>query len=104
MRLPMVLALGEEVTAKGRRMSTSTPKSATSEALLGLGNAIPLAEASARDASFDYLRSFVVLLVLLHHSVLAYAVMWPAQPKTFTILPAPIIDPQRWAGFDILVM
>ena len=64
----------------------------------------PLSDASARDASFDYLRAFIVLLVLLHHSVLAYAVMWPAQPRTFSILPAPIVDPQRWAGFDVLAI
>lgn len=63
---------------------------------------IPRSDASARDASFDYLRAFVVLLVLLHHSVLAYAVLWPAQPRTFGILPAPIVDPRRWAGFDVL--
>ena len=51
------------------------------------GKANPLPAASARDASLDYLRAFIVLLVLLHHSVLAYAVMWPAQPRTFRILP-----------------
>jgi peptidoglycan/LPS O-acetylase OafA/YrhL len=68
------------------------------------GKADPLPAASARDASFDYLRAFIVLLVLLHHSVLAYAVLWPAQPRTFSILPAPIVDPQRWAGFDVLVI
>jgi len=65
---------------------------------------IRLSEASARDASFDYLRAFIVLLVLLHHSVLAYATLWPAQPKTFQILPAPIVDLQRWAGFDLLAI
>jgi peptidoglycan/LPS O-acetylase OafA/YrhL len=68
------------------------------------GKANPLPAAGVRDASLDYLRAFIVLLVLLHHSVLAYAVMWPAQPRTFSILPAPIIDPQRWAGFDVLVI
>jgi peptidoglycan/LPS O-acetylase OafA/YrhL len=68
------------------------------------GMANPLPDVSARDASFDYLRAFIVLLVLLHHSVLAYAVMWPAQPRTFNILPAPIVDPQRWAGFDALAI
>ncbi|MBR0799223.1 acyltransferase [Bradyrhizobium jicamae] len=68
------------------------------------GTVNPVADASARDASFDYLRAFIVLLVLLHHSVLAYAVMWPAQPSTFNILPAPIVDPQRWAGFDLLAV
>jgi peptidoglycan/LPS O-acetylase OafA/YrhL len=68
------------------------------------GEANPLPAAIARDASLDYLRAFVVLLVLLHHSVLAYAVMWPVQPRIFRILPAPIVDPQRWAGFDVLAV
>jgi peptidoglycan/LPS O-acetylase OafA/YrhL len=62
----------------------------------------PLSDANARDASFDYLRAFVVVLVILHHSVLAYAVVWPAQPRTFEILAAPVVDPERWAGFDVL--
>ncbi len=46
----------------------------------------------------------MVLLVLLHHSVLAYAVMWPTQPQTFSIAPAPIVDSQRWAGFDFFAI
>jgi hypothetical protein len=54
---------------------------------------------SARDASFDYLRAFIVLLGLLHHSVLAYGVMWQAQPTTFTI-----VDLQRWTGFVVLAV
>ena len=64
----------------------------------------PVPAASTRDAGLDYLRAFIVLLVLLHHSVLAYSTLWPPQPKTFTILPAPIVDPHRWAGFDVLAM
>jgi peptidoglycan/LPS O-acetylase OafA/YrhL len=63
-----------------------------------------LPAAGARDASLDYLRAFIVLLVLVHHSVLAYAIMWPAQRTTFAILPAPIVDHQRWAGFDLLAI
>jgi len=58
----------------------------------------------ARDASLDYLRAFIVVLVLVHHAVLAYAMMWPGQPRTFQILPAPIVDPQRFAGFDLLAI
>jgi peptidoglycan/LPS O-acetylase OafA/YrhL len=89
-------------------MSTSTPRLIKGEALsLGWNDtdkAVPLSDLSARDASFDYLRAFIVLLVLLHHSVLAYAVMWPAQPRTFKIFFAPIVDPQRWAGFDVLAI
>jgi peptidoglycan/LPS O-acetylase OafA/YrhL len=63
---------------------------------------VPLSDANARDASLDHLRAFIVLLVLMHHSLLAYAVLWPAQSRTFEILPAPIVDPQRWLGFDVL--
>ncbi len=62
------------------------------------------AAAGVRDASLDYLRASIVVLVLVHHSVLAYAMMWPVQPRTFHILPAPIIDPQRFAGFDLLAI
>ena len=87
-------------------MSTSTPRLFEGEALSLAWNhtdkSIPLSD--ARDASFDYLRAFIVLLVLLHHSVLAYAVMWPAQPATFTIFFAPIVDPRRWTGFDVLAI
>jgi peptidoglycan/LPS O-acetylase OafA/YrhL len=87
-------------------MSTSAPKLPKSEAIsksrIDMNKPIPLSDASARDASFDYLRAFIVLLVLLHHSVLAYAVVWPAQSRTFEIVPAPIVDPQRWAGFDVV--
>ena len=68
------------------------------------GETNAVAAAGTRDASLDYLRAFIVLLVLVHHSVLAYAIMWPAQPKRFAILPAPIIDPQRFAGFDVLAI
>src|SRR5258708_20874564 len=69
-----------------------------------MGKANPLPAASAREARFDYLRAFIVLLVLLHNSVLSSAVMWPAPPRRVTILPAPIVDPQRWAGLDLLVI
>jgi hypothetical protein len=30
--------------------------------------------------------------------------MWRAQPTTFTIFFAPIVDLQRWAGFDVLAV
>jgi len=74
------------------------------EARIDTGKANRPVVAGARDASFDYLRALIVLLVLLHHSVLAYVVMWPAQSRIFSILPAPIVDPRRWAGFDLLAI
>jgi len=33
-----------------------------------------------------------------------WGISWPAQPKIFTILSAPIVDLQRWAGFDVIAM
>jgi peptidoglycan/LPS O-acetylase OafA/YrhL len=74
------------------------------EVRIDAAKAVPASAAGDRDASFDYLRAFIVLLVLLHHSVLAYARMWPEQSATFKILPAPIIDPERWAGFDLIAI
>ncbi|MBV8752942.1 MAG: acyltransferase [Hyphomicrobiales bacterium] len=88
-------------------MSTSTPKLAKGEAparLTPTSKEIPFSDARVRDPSVDYLRAFIVLLVLLHHSVLAYATFWSAQPRIFTVTPAPVVDPQRWGGFDLLVL
>jgi peptidoglycan/LPS O-acetylase OafA/YrhL len=51
----------------------------------------------------DYLRAFIVLLVLLQHSGMAYVVAWDRQPATFKIMAAPILDSVRWIGFDVLV-
>jgi len=52
-----------------------------------------------RVPAFDDLRSFGVLLVLLHHTVLAYVpfgFLNPADPmKTFS----PIVNGARWVGF-----
>ena len=59
-------------------------------------------QAQSRRVAFDYLRTFVVVLVVWHHAVLAYAMsatINPANPiATFT----PVADMQRWLGFDVL--
>jgi hypothetical protein len=47
--------------------------------------------ASARIAALDRARTFVTLLVLLHHSVLNYT--WFGHG-----------DPKRWLGFDLVVL
>jgi peptidoglycan/LPS O-acetylase OafA/YrhL len=64
--------------------------------------------ASIRNASLSYLRAFVTLLVVAHHSVLAYHTSAPPLPKDITVQPAwwqafPVVDPARWAGFGLLV-
>lgn len=54
-------------------------------------------------AVFDYLRTFAILLVLLHHAILAYvtfAQLNPATPFTF----APVVDSQKWSGFDLIAL
>src|SRR5215468_4730688 len=52
------------------------------------------------------LRAFVILVVLSFHSVLAYLHFLPAAPSGFDSPPYlwrafPIIDSQRWFGFDL---
>ena len=52
------------------------------------------------------LRAFVILLVLAFHSVLAYLGSQPASPPPFDSPPywwraIPILDKERWFGFDL---
>jgi glucan biosynthesis protein C len=56
--------------------------------------------------ALDNLRAFVILLVLSFHSVLAYLQFLPAEPFPFDMPPYlwrafPIVDSQRWFGFDL---
>ncbi len=61
-----------------------------------------LVASTGRRVEFDYLRTFVVILVVWHHAALAYAefsFINPENPiKTFS----PVVDMQRWIGFDLL--
>ena len=62
------------------------------------------AKATSRIVSFDYARTTAIILVLLHHALLAYttfAYLNPANPiETFS----PVVDSQRWSGFDLIVL
>ena len=56
--------------------------------------------------AIDNLRAVVILLVLAFHSVLAYLGSLPPQPFAFDNPPFlwrafPIVDSQRWLGFDL---
>src|SRR5207245_10125925 len=53
---------------------------------------------SSRDVAIDYLRAFVVMLVVAFHSILAYA--WVANPGFWPAFP--IDDAHRWLGCDSL--
>jgi glucans biosynthesis protein C len=61
---------------------------------------------SRSSLALNNLRAFVILIVLAFHSVLAYLDSSPAAPQPFSAPPyrwqaIPIIDSQRWLGFDL---
>src|SRR6266513_4283436 len=61
---------------------------------------------SKSSLALSNLRAFVILLVVAFHSVLAYLGSQPASPTPFDSPPyhwraIPIVDSQRWFGFDL---
>src|SRR5579885_183764 len=50
---------------------------------------------------FDYLRAFVILLVVLHHSVQAYTTYAQYNPQNYVFSSWPVADAARWYGFDL---
>jgi peptidoglycan/LPS O-acetylase OafA/YrhL len=61
---------------------------------------------SGTSLALSNLRAFVILIVLAFHSVLAYLGSLPDAPFPFDIAPFrwnafPIVDKERWFGFDI---
>lgn len=60
--------------------------------------------AAERIPAFDYLRVFVIFLVVLHHAVFAYcADGYPAYGGGYTNGSAPVVDGAEWSGFNALV-
>lgn len=57
-----------------------------------------------RNVAFDYLRSFGVLLVLLHHTVLAYVTFGFLNPSDPMATFSPVVDAAKWAGFDRIAL
>jgi len=53
-----------------------------------------------RDVSIDYLRAVVTLLVLAHHSMLAYTTFAYFDAKHIFNSTAPVVDSARWAFLD----
>ncbi|HET7000166.1 MAG TPA: acyltransferase [Puia sp.] len=49
----------------------------------------------------DYLRSFITVLVVAHHSTLAYTTFARLNPHAYILSTHPIIDSKRWIGLDI---
>src|SRR5271165_182113 len=61
---------------------------------------------SKSSLALSNLRAFVILLVVAFHSFLAYLGSQPASPPPFDSAPywwraIPIIDSERWFGFDL---
>ena len=49
----------------------------------------------------DYLRSFITVLVVAHHSTLAYTTFARFNPHAYILSTHPIIDSKHWVGLDI---
>ena len=64
--------------------------------------------ATSRDAALDTLRAFVTVLVVAHHSVIAYALISPAAAPRSPVHPwlagIPIVDSHRLAVFDLFAL
>jgi hypothetical protein len=68
-------------------------------------NTLPTDE---RNRPIGYLRTFVTLLVLMHHAIIAYLPQTPQPPRSFSQPPLgwtgfPIIDSHKWEPFGLLV-
>jgi glucan biosynthesis protein C len=53
-----------------------------------------------RDLSIDYLRTTLTLMVLGHHSALAYTTFAHFNPQHIFLSTAPVVDTSRWIFFD----
>lgn len=56
-----------------------------------------------RELWIDYLRSFIILTVVVHHATLAYTTFANFNKDVYILSTHPMVDAQRWIGFDILV-
>lgn len=56
-----------------------------------------------REYWIDYLRSFIILTVVIHHATLAYTTFAYFNKEVYILSTHPMVDVQRWIGFDRLV-
>ena len=56
-----------------------------------------------RNVWIDYLRSFLTVLVVAHHSTLAYTTFASFDKEVYINSTHPIVDIERWIGLDIFV-
>jgi surface polysaccharide O-acyltransferase-like enzyme len=60
-------------------------------------------QSAHRVFQLSYLRTLVTLLVVAHHSALAYTYISLKLPRQGFVSAIPITDTSRWSGFDLLV-
>lgn len=65
--------------------------------------ACDLTQVSGRKIEFDYLRSFVITLVLFVHAALAYTTAAFINFENPMASSNPVVNEQRWIGFDLVV-
>jgi hypothetical protein len=56
-----------------------------------------------RELWIDYLRSFIILTVVIHHAALSYTTYAHFNQEAYILSTHPLVDTRRWIGFDILV-
>jgi hypothetical protein len=64
-------------------------------------NLISLAKTPSRNLWVDYLRSAITVLVIAHHSSLAYTTFARFDKSAYINSTHPIVDTSRWIGLDI---
>jgi len=62
------------------------------------------AKATTRIVSFDYLRAFIIILVLVHHAVIAYSTLGYINFANPIYTNSPVVDSQKWRGFDLILL
>jgi fucose 4-O-acetylase-like acetyltransferase len=69
---------------------------------------VPILATTSRDTAFDYLRAFITVLVVSHHSVIAYARISPDVSPRHPLHPwltgIPIADSHRLVAFDLFAL
>ncbi len=58
---------------------------------------------TGRDVAIDYLRSFIIVLVVFHHAALAYTAFSVFYKANYVTSTAPVVDIARWPLLDLFV-
>jgi hypothetical protein len=92
-----------KIYARGMPASRATKRSILMEKQQHAAARSETVEPRIKNAAIGHLRTFVTLLVVLHHSLLAYVHYAHFDRHHYLSSSAPIVDSARWLGFDLLV-